>query len=54
MLLDFRDYWGYFRSPEVNRPLAGRNVLVRSVCPQLHGMYTVKLVRACVGKGGGE
>ncbi len=26
-------------------PLRGRNAIVRSICPQLHGMAMVKLVR---------
>lgn len=39
---DFRDFWRYF-AREVKAPLAGRDIIVGSVCPQLHGLYQVKL-----------
>jgi DNA replicative helicase MCM subunit Mcm2 (Cdc46/Mcm family) len=48
LVRDYRDFWRAFRC----RPLAGRNVILQSVCPQLHGLFTVKLAVALVLAGG--
>jgi len=49
---NFDDFWEYFKGEA--RPLAGRNAIVRSICPQLHSMYMPKLALACVVIGGVE
>jgi DNA helicase MCM9 len=47
---DFGDFWRYWKA--VGRPLRGRDILVRSVCPTLHGMSVVKLATLLVLVGG--
>ena len=50
LIADFDDYWAYFRD-EMAAPLRGRDALVASICPQLHGLAIVKLVRyLCIHK----
>lgn len=36
---EFQQFWEYWK----DQPLSGRNILVSSVCPQLHGLFIVKL-----------
>lgn len=43
LLKDFADFWVYFG--QSGRPLTARDVIVKSVCPQLKGMGMTKLVR---------
>lgn len=45
---DFADFWAYFRTA----PLRGRDVILRSICPQLCGMRVVKLAVALTLAGG--
>ena len=45
---DFDDFWAYFKTA----PMRGRDVLLRSVCPQLCGMYPIKLAVALTLVGG--
>jgi DNA replicative helicase MCM subunit Mcm2 (Cdc46/Mcm family) len=49
---DFDDFFTYFKAR--GRPLAGRDAIVRSVCPQLHGMALVKLSLLVTILGGVE
>lgn len=42
LLHDFAAFWHHF-TVVLNRPLAARDVLIRSVCPNLHGCFTPKL-----------
>jgi hypothetical protein len=51
---DFFAFWRYFGGPLLQRPLRGRDVIVRSVCPQLHGMAMVKLALLMVLVGASE
>jgi DNA helicase MCM9 len=44
----FVDFWEEY----ANRPLTGRNLLLLSLCPQLYGMYIVKLAVMLVLTGG--
>jgi hypothetical protein len=44
LVADFEDFWAYYHGR--GAPLRGRNAILRSICPQLHGLYLVKLVRA--------
>ncbi|XP_003479791.2 DNA helicase MCM9 isoform X1 [Cavia porcellus] len=44
----FEDFWEYYRSD----PFAGRNEILASLCPQVFGMYLVKLAVAMVLAGG--
>ncbi|XP_034939712.1 DNA helicase MCM9-like [Chelonus insularis] len=44
----FENYWKKYQ----DNPLVGRNNLLASICPQLFGMYTVKLALAIVLAGG--
>jgi DNA helicase MCM9 len=37
---DFKDFWDYYK----DAPLKGRDIIVNSMCPQLHGLFLVKLV----------
>ena len=48
LLADFDDFWSYY----ADRPLRGRDAILQSVCPQLHGLYHVKLAFALVLTGG--
>jgi DNA helicase MCM9 len=50
---DFHDFWAYF-SGDLAKPLRARDVILRSVCPQLHGMATVKLALLLVLTGATE
>ncbi|XP_054832390.1 DNA helicase MCM9 isoform X1 [Eublepharis macularius] len=45
---EFEDFWGKHRSD----PLAGRNEILASLCPQVFGLYLVKLAVAMVLAGG--
>lgn len=44
----FQDFW----QENVNRPMSARNAILRSLCPQLYGMYIVKLAVMLVLMGG--
>jgi DNA replicative helicase MCM subunit Mcm2 (Cdc46/Mcm family) len=50
---DFHDFWAYFGGL-ISSPLKGRDVIVRSVCPQLHGMARVKLALLMILIGANE
>ncbi|NXO97120.1 MCM9 helicase, partial [Certhia brachydactyla] len=45
---EFEDFWERHR----NEPLAGRNEILASLCPQVFGLYLVKLAVAMVLAGG--
>nr|XP_055118651.1 DNA helicase MCM9 isoform X1 [Symphalangus syndactylus] len=45
---EFEDFWEHYKSD----PFAGRNVILASLCPQVFGMYLVKLAVAMVLAGG--
>ncbi|XP_074043556.1 DNA helicase MCM9 [Macrotis lagotis] len=45
---EFENFWEYYK----NDPLAGRNEILASLCPQVFGMYLVKLAVAMVLAGG--
>uniref|UniRef100_A0A8C3W402 DNA helicase MCM9 n=1 Tax=Catagonus wagneri TaxID=51154 RepID=A0A8C3W402_9CETA len=45
---EFEDFWEYYKSD----PFAGRNEILASLCPQVYGMYLVKLAVAMVLAGG--
>ncbi|XP_077157101.1 DNA helicase MCM9 isoform X4 [Paroedura picta] len=45
---EFEDFWGKHRRD----PLAGRNEILASLCPQVFGLYLVKLAVAMVLAGG--
>ncbi|XP_053138974.1 DNA helicase MCM9 isoform X2 [Hemicordylus capensis] len=45
---EFEEFWGKYRSD----PLAGRNEILASLCPQIFGLYLVKLAVAMVLAGG--
>ncbi|XP_057345295.1 DNA helicase MCM9 isoform X4 [Manis pentadactyla] len=45
---EFEDFWEYYKS----NPFAGRNEILASLCPQVFGMYLVKLAVAMVLAGG--
>jgi DNA helicase MCM9 len=44
----FHDFWAEYKT----RPLTARNIIIGSVCPQLYGMYIVKLAVSLVLLGG--
>lgn len=44
----FQDYWIKYK----HEPLVGRNKILQSICPQLFGMYMVKLALGVVLAGG--
>ncbi|XP_015190524.1 PREDICTED: DNA helicase MCM9-like isoform X1 [Polistes dominula] len=44
----FKGYWQQYE----NDPLTGRDNILASICPQLYGMYTIKLALAVVLSGG--
>jgi DNA helicase MCM9 len=48
LVTDFADFWAHF----ADRPLRARDVLLRSVAPQLFGLYAAKLALALVLAGG--
>ncbi|XP_015455584.1 DNA helicase MCM9 isoform X4 [Pteropus alecto] len=45
---EFEDFWDHYK----NDPFAGRNEILASLCPQVFGMYLVKLAVAMVLAGG--
>ncbi|KAM6181810.1 DNA helicase MCM9 [Erethizon dorsatum] len=45
---EFEEFWEYYKSD----PFAGRNEILASLCPQVFGMYLVKLAVAMVLAGG--
>nr|XP_006626499.1 PREDICTED: DNA helicase MCM9 isoform X3 [Lepisosteus oculatus] len=45
---EFKEFWEKYK----NNPLAGRNQILMSLCPQVFGMYVVKLAVAMVLSGG--
>uniref|UniRef100_UPI00398EB161 DNA helicase MCM9 isoform X2 n=1 Tax=Pristiophorus japonicus TaxID=55135 RepID=UPI00398EB161 len=45
---EFKDFWENYKDD----PLAGRNEILASICPQVFGMYVVKLAVAMVLAGG--
>ncbi|XP_064216819.1 DNA helicase MCM9 isoform X2 [Aotus nancymaae] len=45
---EFEGFWEYYKSD----PFSGRNVILASLCPQVFGMYLVKLAVAMVLAGG--
>ena len=45
---EFEDFWEHYK----NNPFAGRNEILASLCPQVFGMYLVKLAVAMVLAGG--
>mmetsp|Transcript_40016 Transcript_40016/g.159176 ORF Transcript_40016/g.159176 Transcript_40016/m.159176 type:complete len:652 (-) Transcript_40016:96-2051(-) len=45
---DLAAFWGRYRS----NPLEGRNVIIKSICPELYGMFLVKLILAMTIIGG--
>ncbi|XP_069742949.1 DNA helicase MCM9 isoform X2 [Narcine bancroftii] len=45
---EFEDFWANYKDD----PLAGRNEILASLCPQVFGMYVVKLAVAMVLAGG--
>lgn len=45
---EFEDFWEHYKS----NPFAGRNEILASLCPQVFGMYLVKLAVAMVLAGG--
>ncbi|KAM4632879.1 DNA helicase MCM9 [Polymixia lowei] len=45
---DFNDFWDSYK----HDPIAGRNQILLSMCPQVFGMYVVKLAVAMVLAGG--
>ncbi|NP_001403310.1 DNA helicase MCM9 [Rattus norvegicus] len=45
---EFEDFWEHYKSD----PFAGRNEILASLCPQVFGMYLVKLAVAMVLAGG--
>lgn len=44
----FRGFW----AAHAGRPLQGRNKILASICPQLHGLFLVKLATALMLIGG--
>jgi len=45
---EFTSFWEQYR----HRPLTARNQILASVCPQVYGLYVVKLAVALVLIGG--
>ncbi|XP_047738130.1 DNA helicase MCM9 isoform X2 [Hyalella azteca] len=45
---EFQEFWSRYK----HKPLCGRDVLLASVCPQIYGLYLVKLAVAVVLCGG--
>ncbi|KAL0271705.1 UNVERIFIED_CONTAM: hypothetical protein PYX00_008712 [Menopon gallinae] len=48
LIEEFRHFWDIFKG----NPLQGRNHILFSFCPQVYGLYTVKLAMAVVLAGG--
>jgi DNA helicase MCM9 len=51
-LLEFQSFWSYYRSSSpsfssssgsMNRELLARNIILKSICPELYGLFIVKL-----------
>ena len=45
---NFRKFW----ATHAAQPLVGRNKILASICPQLHGLFLVKLATALMLVGG--
>ncbi|XP_077443954.1 DNA helicase MCM9 isoform X1 [Stigmatopora argus] len=45
---EFGEFWEHYK----NDPIAGRNQILLSLCPQVYGMYVIKLAVAMVLAGG--
>ncbi|XP_077567726.1 DNA helicase MCM9 isoform X2 [Stigmatopora nigra] len=45
---EFEEFWEHYK----NDPIAGRNQILLSLCPQVYGMYVIKLAVAMVLAGG--
>lgn len=50
--LEMKDMFARYWQKYEHDPLSGRNNIVASICPQIYGMYTVKLSLAVVLAGG--
>ncbi|WCJ18778.1 DNA replication licensing factor Mcm2 [Euphorbia peplus] len=48
VLLKFKQFWSEFK----DTPLKGRNAILRAICPQIFGLFTVKLAVALTLIGG--
>ncbi|KAI3439263.1 DNA helicase [Psidium guajava] len=48
VIMKFRNFWNCFK----DTPLKGRNAIMRGVCPQVFGLFTVKLAVALTLIGG--
>ncbi|CAE5981030.1 unnamed protein product [Arabidopsis arenosa] len=48
MIEKFKNFWSHFR----DTPLKGRNAILRGICPQVFGLFTVKLAVALTLIGG--
>ena len=45
---EFKSFWDLYQK----KPLTGRNIILNSMCPQLYGMYIVRLAVTLVLTGG--
>ncbi|EPS66337.1 hypothetical protein M569_08440, partial [Genlisea aurea] len=48
MMVKFKQFWSEFK----DTPLKGRNMILRGICPQVFGLFTVKLAVALTLIGG--
>ncbi|KAF5813711.1 putative DNA helicase [Helianthus annuus] len=48
VILQFKNFWSEFKEA----PLSGRNAILRAICPQVYGLFTVKLAVALTLIGG--
>ncbi|KAI5448384.1 variant 3, DNA helicase mcm9 [Lathyrus oleraceus] len=48
MVMKFKQFWNQFK----DAPLKGRNAILRGICPQIFGLFTVKLAVALTLIGG--
>ncbi|KAF8044179.1 hypothetical protein BT93_A2226 [Corymbia citriodora subsp. variegata] len=48
VIMKFREFWNCFK----DTPLKGRNAIIRGICPQVFGLFTVKLAVALTLIGG--
>ena len=48
LLLTHRDFW----AAHASKPLLGRNKILASICPQIYGLFLVKLATALTLVGG--
>ncbi|XP_047179094.1 probable DNA helicase MCM9 [Vigna umbellata] len=46
--MKFKQFWAHFK----DSPLKGRNAILRGICPQVFGLFTVKLAVALTLIGG--